>query len=52
MRIVIVCDCHANLRSGDIAQLSSERWSFDGGIYHVWSGMLVNCEKWDEKFGH
>ena len=48
---MIVGDCHANLRPSEISRLTGERWPFDGGVYHVWSGTLVNCEKWDEKFG-
>lgn len=52
MRIVIVGDCHASIKTSDITELTGECWPFDGGVYHVWSGTLVNCEKWDEKFGH
>lgn len=47
---MIVSGGHANMRPSDIVALTGERWQFTAGIYHVWAGVLANCEKWDKTF--
>lgn len=47
---MIVESSWTNLRPADIVQLTGHPFPLTAGIYHVWKGVLANCEDWRRRF--